>query len=914
MSIVGRDRELALVREAIDGLAGGGRALLIEGDAGIGKTAVWRAAYELAGRALVCVADEADARLSFAGLADLLRDVADEVLPALPGPQREALEVAIVRRASASGRPPDPMAAGFALRTVLAELASDGPLVIAVDDAQWLDAATARALAFATRRLQDRPVGVVATVRSPLAAADPLGLERAFGERLQRVRLGGLGMAPLGAILAARHGRPCSRPTLRRIVRASGGNPLYALEIARALGPSPALAPGAPLPIPDSLTELVAARVAGVGPAARGALLAAAALSHPRVALVERAASAAGLLAAEDAGLVRVTADRVRFLHPLYASAIYTAAASGRRRELHARLAELVEDTEERVRHLALAAAAPDEAVAAALVDAAAGARARSAWDAAGELLEQASTLTPLEDRARERAVRAAEHHIHAGDRPRARALLERLLEREPAGPRRADALRLLSSIRYHEDSFADAARLLDEALDHASDPSQAVPIELGACHLRCHLGDLEAADAHAARAVALARRLGGGPRLGEALAVRTFVDLVLARVPDWSDVERALALEDGTRLLPLELRPSMLAAQLAAYSGRPEEARRRLESVRAGAAATGDESDLAHILCWLVWVETLDGELARACALADEALGHAVLTGSEANRAWVLAHRSLARAHRGDAGAALADAADAAAIAAGLGYPLPLVWTATAVAVLELSRGNPAAAWDAAGPFVDRLGGDETITAYLLPPAVDALIELGELERAERLLARLERCACGMAWGAAAVARLGATLAAARGDLDAAEAQLTRAHAAATLPFERALMLLVEARVRRRRRRKRAARESLSRALALLEGMDARLWAGRARDELARVSPGRAPGELTVSERRVAQLAAEGRSNKQIASALSMAVHTVEVHLSRTYAKLGVGSRAQLAHLLARLEVSVISPEAEPT
>ena len=699
MSIVGRDRELALVREAIDGLAGGGRALLIEGDAGIGKTAVWRAAYELAGRALVCVADEADARLSFAGLADLLRDVADEVLPALPGPQREALEVAIVRRASASGRPPDPMAAGFALRTVLAELASDGPLVIAVDDAQWLDAATARALAFATRRLQDRPVGVVATVRSPLAAADPLGLERAFGERLQRVRLGGLGMAPLGAILAARHGRPCSRPTLRRIVRASGGNPLYALEIARALGPSPALAPGAPLPIPDSLTELVAARVAGVGPAARGALLAAAALSHPRVALVERAASAAGLLAAEDAGLVRVTADRVRFLHPLYASAIYTAAASGRRRELHARLAELVEDTEERVRHLALAAAAPDEAVAAALVDAAAGARARGAWDAAGELLEQASTLTPLEDRARERAVRAAEHHIHAGDRPRARALLERLLEREPAGPRRADALRLLSSIRYHEDSFADAARLLDEALDHASDPSQAVPIELGACHLRCHLGDLEAADAHAARAVALARRLGGGPRLGEALAVRTFVDLVLARVPDWSDVERALALEDGTRLLPLELRPSMLAAQLAAYSGRPEEARRRLESVRAGAAATGDESDLAHILCWLVWVETLDGELARACALADEALGHAVLTGSEANRAWVLAHRSLARAHRGDAGAALADAADAAAIAAGLGYPLPLVWTATAVAVLELSRGNPAAAWDAAAP-----------------------------------------------------------------------------------------------------------------------------------------------------------------------------------------------------------------------
>jgi DNA-binding CsgD family transcriptional regulator len=278
------------------------------------------------------------------------------------------------------------------------------------------------------------------------------------------------------------------------------------------------------------------------------------------------------------------------------------------------------------------------------------------------------------------------------------------------------------------------------------------------------------------------------------------------------------------------------------------------------------------------------------------------------------LAHRSLARAHRGESEAAKADAADAAAIAARLGYPLPLVWTATAVAVLALSQGNPAAAWDAARPVVMQARGDETLTVYLLPPTVDALIELGELELAERLLARLERCAAVMAWGPTAVARLSATLAAARGDLDAAEAHLARAHAGVVLPFELAQILLVEARVRRRRRRKRAARDSLAQALTLLEGMGARLWADRARDELARVSPARASGDLTASERRVAQLAAEGRSNKQIASALSMAVHTVEVHLSRTYAKLGVGSRVQLAHLLTRLEVSVISPEGERT
>src|SRR4051794_369447 len=161
-AVVGREHELAVARAVVDGLTGGPRALLIEGDAGIGKTAVWRAALEPAGRALVCVADAADARLSFSGLADLLADVADEVLPALPPPQREALEVALVLRASASGRPPDPMAAGVALQAVLAELARDGPLVVAVDDAQWLDPATARALSFATRRLAGRPVGVLA--------------------------------------------------------------------------------------------------------------------------------------------------------------------------------------------------------------------------------------------------------------------------------------------------------------------------------------------------------------------------------------------------------------------------------------------------------------------------------------------------------------------------------------------------------------------------------------------------------------------------------------------------------------------------------------------------------------------------------------------------------------------------------
>ena len=902
---VGRGHELAIAREVLAGLAGGPRALLIEGDAGIGKTAVWRAALEHAGPALVCVADQADARLSFSGLADLLGGVADELLPRLPAPQREALEVALVRRES--GRAPDPMTIGVALRSLLVELARGGPVVVAVDDAQWLDAETGRALMFAVRRLHESPVGLLATVRAPLASSDPLGLERVFGERLRRVRLGGLDPAALRAVLESQLGRAYPRPALRRIARASGGNPLFALEIARALGPR--WVPGAPLPVPANLLELVAHRVATVAPRVRQALLAAAALSHPRVELVERASSALGLLAAEDAGLVGVTDGRVVFAHPLYASAVYASSASARRRSVHARLAELLDDPEERVRHLALAASGPDEAVACALEDAADGARARGAWETAGELLEQASTLTPPArgKLARRRAVRAAEHHIHAGDRPRARALLEQVLRNEPAGARRAEALRLLSAVRYHEDSFADAARLLDEALVHARDGAPAIRIELSASHLHCHLGDLEGGDRHAARALELAQRLGDDAQLAEALAVRAIVDFLLARDPGWHGLERALSLEDSSRLGPLELRPSMIAAQLMAYSGRLPEARARLSALRARAADNGDESDLAHVLCWLVWLETISGDLAGAAALADEALEHALLTGSEANRAWVLAQRALVRAHRGDAEGARADAAGAREIADRLGYALPLIWATTALTLLELSLGNAAAAWAAARPLVQEVelrGLDEPLTVYFLPPALEALIELGELARAEPLLDAFEFLARRLdrAWALAAVARCRALLAAARGDLDTAEVELSLAldeHARAHMPLELARTLVVEGGIRRRRRSKRAARESLERALGLLERMGAQVWAERARDELARVSPRAAPGALTASERRVAQLAAEGCSNKQIAGALSIAVHTVEVHLSRAYAKLGVASRGQLAHLL---------------
>lgn len=310
-SIVDRQQELGLGRAFLDGLGEGPAALLLEGEAGIGKTVVWRATLVEAARrgfrVLCCVAEQAEARLSFVGLGDLVGELADELLPALPAPQRAALEIALMRSGSDPERTPDPKAVAVGFRSLLVEAARNGPVVVAVDDVQWLDAATARALAFAARRLDGQRVGLLATVRVPLASPDPLGLERALGaDGFVRTRVRPMGCGVLRALFERRLGYAYPRPTMRRVAQLSGGNPLFALEIARALGPAPALEPGAPLPVPDSLRELVTGRIAALSPQARDALLAAAALSHPTAELVEQASSCDGLVAAEESGLLGV--------------------------------------------------------------------------------------------------------------------------------------------------------------------------------------------------------------------------------------------------------------------------------------------------------------------------------------------------------------------------------------------------------------------------------------------------------------------------------------------------------------------------------------------------------------------------------------------------------------------------------
>jgi DNA-binding NarL/FixJ family response regulator len=920
--VVGRARELDLVRAFLAGLGSGARGLLLEGEAGIGKTSLVGAVCEQAAvagwRLLACCGEQAEAGLSFVGLGDLVGGVFAEAAGVLPVPQRLALEAALAR-GSGAGRAPEARSVGLGLRSLLVELAAAQPLLVVVDDVQWLDRPTVRALAFVARRLQGQPVALMAAARLPLDEPDPLGLERALGDRLLRLRLGPLSLGALRLLVEGRLGYRYSRPLLVRLLEVSGGNPLFVLELARALGPEPPLEPGLPLPAPDSLRQLVAARLAALPPAGRQALLAAAMLAQPSEQLVEAASSPAGLEAVEEAGLARVEAGRVGFAHPLYAAAVYAAASTRKRRTLHQRLAGMVAEREERARHLALAAWPPEATVAAELEQAAAEARSRGALDAAGELLEQAHRYTPSDDpdAARRRCLAAAESYIHAGDRPRASLLLESLLESTPPGPLRAEALKLLAEIRYNEHDFGQVTQLLAQALEQTDDPALQVSLELTLAfvYARNYL-DFASADRHARAGLAHAEQLREPALLAEALAAGVMLDFLSGRGIDWQTVERSLALEDPSRLLPLQMRPSTIAALLELQAGRLSEARSHLTALRRTASEAGDESDSAFLAYWQAWLELQAGDLAAAAAHADDGVAEAAITGSQVNQLVALAQRALVHAYRGDEDAARADAATVTEQAAESGFLPPLLLAGQALALVALALDQPQAAWETLEPLIqatDAHGtilGPEDLQQYL-PLALEALIALGRHDRAQQLLDQHQPHARAFAHTRtlASLDRCQALLRAARGDLQAAQHALAQTQIPLETPFEQARTLLVQAHLHRRGRRRAAAREALQQALAIFEGIDARLWADHTRRQLAQLTSTPAGDELTAAERRVAQLAAAGQPNKQIAHTLQITINTVERHLTNAYRKLDVHNRTQLAARLSRQTDSAPRP-----
>src|SRR5262245_20077217 len=300
--VFGREREQDGMRDLVAAAADGLAVLQIEGEPGIGKTTLWEAgvaaAVEREQRVLSSRPAQAEATLTFAALADLLVPLDRAVLRALPDPQRHALEVALLR-ASPGHAPPDPRAVATALLSLLERVAARDPVLVAVDDVQWIDSASAAALAFAIRRLgSESPVGVLTTARVESGRApDPRGLEHLRPAGRPPLRLGPLELAALHDLLDARLGVGFSRPVLQRIEQESGGNPLFAIELGRALRDSGLRpGPGEPLPLDHGFRELLEARSARLRPATRDGLLAVALMAHPSDELVERVVGQAGEL------------------------------------------------------------------------------------------------------------------------------------------------------------------------------------------------------------------------------------------------------------------------------------------------------------------------------------------------------------------------------------------------------------------------------------------------------------------------------------------------------------------------------------------------------------------------------------------------------------------------------------------
>jgi DNA-binding CsgD family transcriptional regulator len=918
--IVGRDAEQEVVAQFLSGLAAGPGALVIRGDPGIGKSVLWRAGCEEARRrsirTLVSRPSEAEAAMSFAALADLLSAEVDDAQRVLPPVQAAALRTALGQLAPQDPRP-HPNAIGLGLLGVLGTLAERSPVLIAIDDAQWLDRPSARMLGFALRRLTREPVGVLATERTAATAKPRLDLHRSFPDgRCVICSPGPLTLGALHRLLREHLGVAFPRTTLLRVHRASAGNPLWALELARALGPDAGpLPPSGLLPVPTDLSRLLGRRLAALSAGPREALLAAAQLASPTPGLIASALgdhdrAAAALLAAERAGIIDIDGDGIAFTHPLLASVLVGRASPATRSALHLRLAETVTDPEERARHLAMGTDSPDERVASTVSAAAAVAAARGAPSSAAELLELSSALTPpglAAERAR-RLTGAAGHYFRSGDAERARMLLEQVVDLLSAGEARANALRLLGLVRCHTDSFRAAHDLFGQALlETGGNLGLRAALQLQASYCGLIFGDAAGAASLAEDALAIAERLSDPVLLAGALGWAAFFDFLTGGGFPARRLQRALATSRAGTAGPAEpaLEPRLLAGTVMKWAGHFDQARDLLLGLQAQAAQTGDDSMLPYLLCQMAELECWAGDWGRAARCAERSDELAAESGQQILRAITLHARGLVAAHRGQTGEARALLGEGLALAQGDACNAFAQLNRSALGFLELSLGDCAAARCQLAELIEqvtRYGVAEPAVVRWVPDAVEALIGDGDLMTAEAVLAPFESRAQALegGWALAAAARCRGLLSAAGGDTEAGIDHLGRALRLAenlAQPFELARCLFVHGRLLRRARQKRLAEASLVRSRDLFDELGAGLWSGRASEELGRVGLRRSQtGVLTPGEERVAGLAAEGLTNREVAERLFMSPKTVDATLARVYRKLGVRSRTELA------------------
>jgi DNA-binding NarL/FixJ family response regulator len=928
-AIAGREAELALIGQFVSDARGRPAALSIRGPAGIGKSTLWQAAVDAGRRADFRVVSarptEAEGQLPFASLNDLLGGLLDEIDPDLPGPQRLALDVAMLRAPMPSPGRLEPLAISLGALGLVREATTSGPLLLAVDDVQWLDVASASVLEFVVRRLEGDAIGIVVARRAAGSAAEETSLLRGVPlEQRRDIDVTPLLPREIARLLASAIGLEVPPSTVAWIHRLAGGNVFHAIEIGRAMQRRGVteLEGGH---VPPSLSGLLQDRLAGLSPAGVDVVEYASALSDPRFSTLEAVlgpeATARGARDASAAQVVETDGKVLRFTHPLLAAEAYAAMSDKARREVHLRLAEVVTEVEERATHLDLSSSGPDEDVASALDAAAVRADERGAPEAAADYAERASVRTGGADVLLvERRLAAGGYHFRAGDLRRARAWLESALAEARAGALRAKILAELGQVLVIGDDWDGGREVLDAAIEEAGDN---IPLRIEALIRRAgigfeRLGDRERGARLIQEAMDLAEKLGDPRMMARVIGPYAMWQWALRR-PGLEELERrAEALGDAGDNLPIRNHFEVEFGHVNAARGRYDRALALYARQLARAEARGDYSSIPGLLVGMTRANFYAGRSEEALASLAEADRLARVTGQLSILSWTLAETATVSARRGQADAAWRAVHELEALRSHVDRGRVGTRTLEELATLELSRRDYQAALDVLAPVAESASAAETVDTSL-PTRAEALIGLGRLDEAADALERYAEKAGGRpvfghdsADVDAGHGRAAALLAAARGDLDDAlgfiEAAMT-AYVEDRDDWSRARALLVAADVHRRARRRNQARAAASEALGLFESFGAALWAERARELLERsgvASQPRSDG-LTPTQAEVAELAALGLTNRQIADRLFMSPHTVEAHLSAAYRALGIRSRREL--IAIRRSASPVQP-----
>lgn len=905
--IVGRDSELAQINAFL--AQHGPRVLLLEGEAGIGKTTLWREAIKRAREAgrlvLACTPSHAESEAGFVALGDLLRG-RDSVVEALPAPQRRAIEGALMLREPEA--PPEGHALGLGLVRILTNLASEGGVILAIDDVQWLDTASRGVLTFAARRLGESDVAFLLAGRTDEGDASmPLELDRTtLPDALQVRRIGSISLGALGRLIRQRLDLQLRRPELLRLEALSRGNPFFAIELAPTLvaGTTERL-------LPTNVSRAAHARLAQLDEPALDALLVTAVSPAPTLAAIEQVTGQrdvwTALEGARAAGIVNVAGDDVEFTHPLYATAVVERASPGRRREIHRRLADLARTPELRARHLAASTDEPAEGVAGEIEAGARDAFLRGAPEIGAELAARARDLTPGDgDASRARGLLEAECLYAAGDIERGRQRLAAVAEEAPAGLAQAEILFKLAQTPRNLEESVD---LCERALRQAGGTSLAaqIAVVLATSLFVSGLGDR--AISEAGRAIGLA--IAAGDQLTEWRARSALAMMEGARGNGWDleTLQRAADLELATSERPNRDGAALWLVQALHFNDLVDQARTRATDLRARAIRAGDAIAATEIAAELATIEVRAGRFAAARKLALTALDEARQIGWEMGSGQIQQLLALIDAWLGRESDARTAGKEGNATISATGEQLGDIRHSSALVVLELGLER----WETAARIADAAlaaGGsviqDPAVTS-LHQHAAEAHAALGNIARAEELTLGLEELVVERPTPRLRLEALrcrGLVLAA-QGELEGAIASLEGALGAADelgMPHQRGRTLLMLGRVQRRARRRADARATLKHAIELLDEAGVRLFAEQARRELARVG-GRAPAgdRLTPTERRVAELVAAGSTNKDIAATLFVTVRTVEANLTRIYDKLGIHSRTELVILLSR-------------